>query len=103
MKTYKKVIYITVMVMSILIIMTALSACGEKWERQKKDIESEYSGGLKRELIIYSATGEEVWRFVGKFDIEYSNGRILFDDENDIRHIIYFQNGTVIVNEIQEK
>ncbi len=44
--------------------------------------------------------GDEVWRFSGKFDIEYSSGRILFDDENNKRHTIYFENGTVIINEI---
>lgn len=83
-------------------VLTTLCACeyGESWERQKKTLDSEYNGGLNREITVYSSTGAEIWRFKGKFDIDYSDGRILFDDENDIRHTIYFENGTVIVNEL---
>lgn len=83
-------------------IILALTGCdsSESWNRSKKDWDSEHNGGLNRELIVYSETGQEVWRFNGKFDIDYSDDRILFDDENNLRHIIYFQNGIVIVNEI---
>ncbi len=67
--------------------------------RAQKDWESEMSG-LNREVIVYSATGTEIWRFTGKFDVDYTDERILFDDENRKRHTIYFKNGTVIINEI---
>lgn len=92
----KKAVLISALVASV----TVLSGCGASWERQKKNWDSEFSGGLNREIIVYSATGAEVWRFTGKFDINFSEGRILFDDENNMRHTVYFQNGTVIVNEI---
>ena len=92
----KKAVLIAALVASV----TVLSGCGANWERQKKNWDSEFLGGLNREIIVYSATGAEVWRFIGKFDVDFSEGRILFDDENNMRHTVYFQNGTVIVNEI---
>ena len=74
----KKAVLIAALVASV----TVLSGCGANWERQKKNWDSEFLGGLNREIIVYSATGAEVWRFIGKFDVDFSEGRILFDDEN---------------------
>lgn len=58
-----------------------------------------------REVIVYSAAGEEIWRFEGKFNVRsfsasYADGYFLFKDENGKNHSIYFENGTVIINEI---
>lgn len=85
-----------VLALSLVLTLTGCASC----DRWKKSMDSEYNGGLEREVIVYSATGEEIWRFSGKFDIDCSDGRLLFDDENNKRHTIYFQNGTVIINEI---
>lgn len=76
--------------------LTGCASC----DRMSKTIDSNMGNGLNREVIVYSATGAEVWRFQGKFDIDYAGNRLLFDDENNKRHTIYFQNGTVIINEI---
>ena len=95
-----KIVKLIVAVVAVVITIITLTGCGASWERAKKDWDSEFGNGINREIIVYSATGEEVWRFEGKFDIEYENGRVLFDDENNLRHVIYFQNGTVIVNEV---
>lgn len=85
--------------LTIAILCATLAGCASV-EREIKSLESEFNNGLNREVIVYSATGEEISRFKGKFDIEYQDGRVLFDDENGKRHCIYFENGTVIVNEI---
>lgn len=85
--------------LTIAILCATLAGCASV-ERGIKSLESEFNNGLNREIIVYSATGEEISRFKGKFDIEYQDGRVLFDDENGKRHCIYFENGTVIVNEI---
>lgn len=95
MKNKKLVVAVLAFVLSGISLFCSCAST----ERMKKNMDSEFNGGLNRELIVYSATGEEVWRFSGKFDIEYVSGRILFDDENGKRHTIYFQNGTVVVNE----
>ena len=34
--------------------------------------------------------------------MEYDDDRILFDDENGLRHIIYYPTGTVIIDEVSE-
>ncbi len=91
-----KKLKILVVALTSVLAITMLTS----WERLKKDRESNWSNGLHREVIVYSSTGEEIWRFEGKCDINYSSGRILFDDENNKRHTIYFESGTVIVNEI---
>ena len=94
MKMAKNVIRVVLSV-AMLCTLTGCASC----DRWKKSMDSEYNGGLNREVIVYSATGVEIWRFSGRFDVDYTNGRILFDDENNKRHTVYFQNGTVIVNE----
>ncbi len=94
-----KVIKVFAAVAAALALVT-LTGCGASCARFQKTWDSNMDGGLNREIVVYSATGDEVWRFSGKFDVEYSSGRILFDDENNKRHTIYFENGTVIINEI---
>ena len=88
------------LLVTIISIMTtvAFSSCAS-WERTKKDWESETGNGLERELRVYSSTGEEIYSFTGKFDIDYTEERILFDDEDGKRHTIYFKGGAVVINE----
>ena len=48
--------------------------------------------------------GDLIHEYTGKFDIEFNdNERILFDDENGNRHVIYFKTGTVIVDEVDDE
>ena len=92
----KKIIAV---VLACILIIVSVTDCAD-WERLKKSWVSNMDNGLDKEVIVYSATGEEVWRFEGKFDVSYAEGRVLFDDEKGKRHSIYFKNGTVIINEI---
>lgn len=52
-------------------------------------------------LLVYDMDDDVIEEFQGKFDVEYMDERIPFDDENGCRHIIYFNSGTVVINEIQ--
>ena len=72
----------------------------EEGKRALKTQDSNFHGGIEREIIVYDMQGEEIERFRGRFDVDYSEERIMFDDENGNRHVIYFKSGTVIVNEI---
>ena len=92
----KKIIAV---LLSTAIMMWTFTGCASL-ERTKKDWQSEMENGIKREITVFSATGEKIWSFEGKFDVDYSSERILFDDENNKRHIIYFKGGTVVVNEV---
>lgn len=73
----------------------------ESGKRAMKTQQSEFKGGLKREIIVYDVNGKVVEKFKGKFDIEYDDDRILFDDEKGNRHVIYYPTGTVIINELK--
>lgn len=75
----------------------------ESGKRALKTQDSNFHGGIEREIIVYDMEGDEIERFRGKFDVDYGDERIMFDDENGNRHVIYFKSGTVIVNEIREE
>lgn len=74
----------------------------EAGKRAIKTQDSNFHSGIEREVIVYDMDGDELERYRGKFDVEYTDGRVLFDDEQGNRHIIYFKSGTVIINELGE-
>lgn len=65
----------------------------------------ETSGGIDRTVTVYDINGEEVAKYTGRFDVEESSHegvvKIKFDC-NGKRHIIYAQNGTVLIDENEE-
>ncbi len=76
----------------------------EKGKRTIKDFTSNVSGGIPRQVKVYDIKGELIEEYKGTFDIETThNNYILFDDENGLRHIIYFTTGTVIIDELEQK
>ncbi len=68
--------------------------------RAIKTQESNFSRGLERHIRIYDINGKLLEEYKGKLDIEYDDDGILFDDENGLRHIIYYGQDTVLVDEI---
>lgn len=73
----------------------------ESGKRALKTQKSNYTGGITREVKIYDVNGKVMREYKGKFDIEYDDDRILFDDEKGNRHIIYYTTGTVTIDEIK--
>lgn len=69
-------------------------------QRAVKTQRSNFSNGIEREVKVYDVNGEIVAWYEGKFDITYDDDRILFDDEEGKRHIIYYPTGTVTIDEI---
>ena len=69
--------------------------------RAVKTQDSEFNNGIERQILVYDIDGDVIEEVRGKFDVEYADERILFDDETGCRHIIYFKSGTVVVNEIK--
>lgn len=67
--------------------------------RAIKSQKSELTNGLKRDVKVYSADGKLLQEYTGKFDVDYDNDRIVFDDEKGKRHTIYYPTGTVIIDE----
>ena len=68
--------------------------------RDLKTQQSNFNNGINRVITLYDIEGDVIQQYEGKFDIDYSDERILFDDEQGNRHIIYFKTGTVIVTEV---
>lgn len=74
----------------------------ESGKRALKTQESNFNKGIERKVSVYDVEGDLIHEYKGKFDLEYDDDRILFDDENGLRHIIYYPTGTVIIDEINE-
>lgn len=89
-------------VIAIIIIASAFYLTStEGGKRFIKDFTSDVSGGIPRHVRVYDFNGELIEEYKGTFDIETTNDNyILFDDENNLRHIIYFTTGTVIIDEL---
>ena len=76
----------------------------ESGKRAFKTQESNFEGGIRRSVKVYDAVGNVIQEYEGTFDVDFGGDeqRILFDDENGMRHVIYFKTGTVIVEEVDE-
>lgn len=74
--------------------------CTAAGGRALKSQESNFNKGIERVVKVYDVNGELIQEYHGKYDIEYDDDRIVFDDENNKRHIIYYPTGTVIVDEV---
>ena len=67
-------------------------------QRSIKTLQSNVSG-IERTVTVYDINGNVIKEYTGKFDVEYDESRILFDDEDGKRHVIYYTTGTVIIDE----
>lgn len=102
-----KTVAITSLIIMVLVSIGVL--CGMLWwysntesgKRAMKTQESNFEGGIRRNVKVYDAVGNMLQEFEGTFDVEFDadKRRVLFDDENGKRHLIYFNSGTVIVEE----
>ena len=75
----------------------------ESGKRALKTQDSNLNGGIKRKVAVYDIEGDIIAEYQGSFDIEYDDDRILFDDENGLRHIIYYPTGTVVIDEVEKR
>ena len=91
------------LLLGITVPSLLLTGC-ETINRIGKNYESDWGGGLNRELTVYDADGEVLFEQKGKFDIQESDGgnKVIYDDQDGMRHNIYLGSGTVIVNEVPD-
>lgn len=71
----------------------------EKGKRAMKTQESNLNGGIERTVKVYDVKGDIIAEYEGEFDIDSNENRIIFDDENGKRHIIYYKTATVVIDE----
>ena len=99
-----KIMAITMIISAALVVFVLIgmlfyynnTAAGK---RAYKSQESNFNYGIERTVEVYDATGNLLKTYNGKFDIDYDDNRIIFDDENGKRHVICYPTGTVIVDE----
>lgn len=105
MKSFKKTILIgTIIFLLLLASCSALFINSAGFQRFKKNIQSEYTGGINREIIIYNASGQEIFKLKGKFDFTYDDNCIEYiDTKTNLKHNIFAgDNTTVIINELDK-
>lgn len=89
------------------VVLSALLLIGMLWyfnntadgARRLKSQQSNFNGGIERIVTVYDVNGQQIQKYEGKFDVDYDDNRIIFDDENGKRHVIYYPTGTVIIDE----
>lgn len=100
MDTFATVIAILLVVIFVLfLIFCWYLTFTECVKRKVKDFTSDVS--ITRHIRVYDFNGKLIEEYKDTFDIETTNNNyILFDDENNLRHTIYFTTGTVIIDEL---
>lgn len=88
-----------VLCIGLFVGMNAYYNNTESGKRALKSQESNFNSGIKRTVTIYDVNGKVIKQYEGKFDVEYDDDRILFDDENGKRHVVYYTTGTVAIDE----
>ena len=102
MDTFATVITILLIVIFVLILMSCWYLTFTECVRRKvKYFTGHVSGVITRHVRVYDFSGGLLEEYKGTFDIETTNDKyILFDDENNLRHIIYFTTRRVIIDEL---
>ena len=88
-----------VLCIGLFVGMNAYYNNTESGKRALKSQESNFNSGIERTVTIYDVNGKVIKQYEGKFDVEYDDDRILFDDENGKRHVLYYTTGTVAIDE----
>lgn len=88
-----------VLCIGLFVGMNAYYNNTESGNRALKSQESNFNSGIERTVTIYDVNGKVIRQYEGKFDVEYDDDRILFDDENGKRHVLYYTTGTVAIDE----
>lgn len=94
----------------VAVVLIILLLFGMRWyynntaqgQRAVKTQESNFKNGLQRTVKVFDVNGNIIYQYDGKIDIEYDECRILFDDEDGKRHVIYYTTGTVLIEETDE-
>ena len=100
--TRVKVIAVIIAIVLCIALLAGMFAWYSKTESGKRAVKSwksETNAGIERHVRVYDVNGDLLEEYEGRFDIDYDENRIIFDDQDGKRHVIYYPTGTVIVDE----
>ena len=86
MKSFK--IFIAVLV-TIIIVIIGIFVNSASFKRGVVDLKSNLTGGLNREINVYTADGQLIKHFEGKIDIDSEHDGAVKFDYNGKRYIYY--------------
>ena len=86
MKSYK--VFIAVVV-TIIIVIIGIFVNSASFKRGVVDLKSNLTGGLNREINVYTADGQLIKHFEGKIDIDSEHDGAVKFDYNGKRYIYY--------------
>ena len=92
-------IVICLIIAGICIVSPFIYMKTETGKRALKDQQSNFDAGIERCVKVYDISGNLITEYEGKFDVETTESYVLFDDENNKRHMIYYTTGTIIIDE----
>ena len=100
----KSAFIVTLILLIAFTVLFLVYTNSASFNRQVRNVESEFSGGIEREIIIYNAEGKEIFQLEGKFDFTYDDQCIEYiDTATGLKHNIFAGNNTsVIINEVKE-
>lgn len=84
---------------AIFIVSPIVYMNTEAGARALKDQQSNFNAGIERIVKVYDVNGKLIEQYEGRFDVETTSSYVLFDDENNKRHMIYYTTGTIIIDE----
>lgn len=95
----------------VIILVVALAVGGmmfwlygtQQGKRAQKDTESNLGDGLKREIVLYTRDGDIIKKYtvIGDVEYKYDPYRIVFEDENGLRHTISPGDNPITNDEIE--
>ena len=98
----KKILYtVYVLLLGISIFGTFFLTNTSSFKRFNKDVGSEFTENIEREITVHSRSGDVIHQSRGKFDVQFSDGRLKWVDEDGKVHIIYLgDSATAVVDEL---
>ena len=80
--------------LTFMLLVGSLCGCAAT-ERSLKTMKSEFGNGLDRTVTVYSYNGDKIDSWSGRFDVESTDGKTIFD--NDGKRVII--QGGIVINE----
>lgn len=76
-------------VLGATICLGSMTGCTAGFKREVVDMKSNWNGGMKRVITVYTADGKKIAEYKGKIDIDTNDGGYVKFDYKGKRYICY--------------